>query len=337
MAGKEDSSGVDGAIVYARTKDGWQLALTHWAPAADAKPRPHPVLMVHGLGANRLNLDLDDRYSIARSASQRGFDTYVLELRGAGLSRAPDDQDALRFEWGFNEYADFDMHAAIETITERTGCGQIHGVGHSMGGMLFYCLATRQHKALRSVCAVGTPLIADLQLRPSESRLLKLATKLAPESSQRRVPLRKLMGAAQLLMPVSKHVVDGLLLNLMNTDDDVVMRMSREGIDDVPLQLILELTQQMAKPSADGPYAYESLLNDIDVPVLAIGGSVDRIAPPASARAATERINSRDVRYREMGTAHGDQADYGHVDLLVGRHAPKEVFPLVLDFLEEMD
>jgi hypothetical protein len=43
------------------------------------------------------------------------------------------------------------------------------------------------------------------------------------------------------------------------------------------------------------------------------------------------------LRYREIGCHFGDKADYGHIDLLVGRHAPEEIYPEVLDFLEEMD
>jgi hypothetical protein len=38
-----------------------------------------------------------------------------------------------------------------------------------------------------------------------------------------------------------------------------------------------------------------------------------------------------------MGRRFGDRADYGHGDLLVGRAAPEEVYPLILDFLDEVD
>ena len=61
------------------------------------------------------------------------------------------------------------------------------------------------------------------------------------------------------------------------------------------------------------------------------------LAEAEAVRAAVDRIRSSDVRYREMGNRFGDSADYGHADLLVGRNAPEEVFPLVLDFIEEKD
>ncbi len=70
-------------VVYAPTKDGWQLAMHHWPGRGPA--RRHPVLMVHGLGTNRLSLDMGERHSVAQAARDRGSDVFILELRGAGL------------------------------------------------------------------------------------------------------------------------------------------------------------------------------------------------------------------------------------------------------------
>src|SRR5687768_14984028 len=97
---------------YAPTEDGWRLAIHHWP--AKGERRRHPVLMVHGLGANRLNFDLDDRYSLARAARARGYDVFVLELRGAGLSISPGGQDRFNFQWGFGEYSQVDLPVAVK-------------------------------------------------------------------------------------------------------------------------------------------------------------------------------------------------------------------------------
>src|SRR6185437_13143767 len=131
---------------------------------------------------------------------------------------------------------------------------------------------------------------------------------------------------------------DGILLNLANCESDVVTRMLRDAIDDIPLRLVSEIVAHSAGTNDDvGPYMYESRLHQICVPVMALGGAVDRVATPGSVAAAVARLTSADVRYRQMGTRHGDRADYGHVDLLVGRHAPDEVYPQLIDFLEEVD
>ncbi len=322
--------------IYAPTEDGWRLALHHFS--ARGERRRHPVLMVHGLGANRLNFDLDERYSIARAASLRGFDVFILELRGAGLSISPGGQDRFNFQWGFEEYSHIDVPVAVQSVLELTGAEALHGLGHSMGGMLFYAFGSRRPASLRSIVAVGAPLVRQLRLAPRERRLLQIATRLAPQNIQRRVPMRRLMGVAGRFVPLASRIVDGLLLNAQNCEPDVLSRMAKEAINDVPLKLVLELSHQMANGTiAEGPYAYEHGLGQICVPVFAVGGSVDRIAPPESVAAAVAEMQTPDIRYREMGLRFGDRADYGHIDLLVGRHAPEEVFPLLLDFLEEVD
>lgn len=321
--------------LYAPTDDGWRLALHHW-PAAGQRRR-HPVMMVHGLFANRLNLDLDKRYSVARAAARRGFDVYVLELRGAGLSIAPGGRDRGLFQWGFLDYLHRDYPAAMATALEHSGARALHGLGHSMGGMLFYALGSTRAPQLCSVTAVGSPLLFMAKLGTRERRLLRLAVSLTPNSTQRRVPLRRLFGAAGRFIPLSSRIADGLLLNAANCEPEVMARMAKEGINDVPVQIVLELTRQVFGNGKEGAYAHEAHLGRVEVPALVVAGAVDRIAPAAAVAAAAVRLGSRDVRYREMGKQFGDRADYGHIDLLVGTNAPEEVFPLILDFLEEVD
>ncbi len=327
--------------LYARTEDGWSLARHHFAPRHLS--RRHPVLMVHGIAANRLHFDLDERYSLARAARTRGFEVYVVELRGAGLSGAPGGRDRSLFQWGFADYVERDLPTAIATVLERCGVQALHVIGHSMGGMLRYSLGVSGPGERCSITTLGTPLIGQLGLGMIERRLLQLAGTLGPASNftptaQRRVPLRRLLGAATRFVPFSARLADGILLNGQNCEPEVVARIAREGIADVPIQLISEISTHAAKGfSADGPYAYESHLHKIVAPVFALGGCADRVAPVSSLRLLVSRLVGRDVRYRELGVRFGDRADYGHLDLLVGRNAPDEVYPQVLDFLEEVD
>ncbi|RYF12139.1 MAG: alpha/beta fold hydrolase [Deltaproteobacteria bacterium] len=326
--------------LYARTEDNWALALHHY-PGRGAGQR-HPVLCIHGIAANRLHFDLDERYSFARAARARGFTVYLLELRGAGLSRAPGGRDRLLFQWGFADYAERDVPTAIATVLEHAGVKSLHAVGHSMGGMLCLCGGVQASSEVRSITTVGTPLVGQLGLGLLERRLLQLAGTLGPATtftppSQKRVPLRVLVGAATRFVPFTARLADGILLNGQNTEPEVVRRMAREGIADVPIQMISEITSHAAGSAAGGPYAYESRLYSVRAPTLALAGSADRVAPPASVRQLCSKLQCQDLRYRELGTRFGDRADYGHVDLLVGRNAPEEVYPLILDFLEEVD
>jgi pimeloyl-ACP methyl ester carboxylesterase len=320
---------------YLATEDGWRLALHH--VQSQARQRRHPILMLHGFAANRFTLDLDDRYSLARAASARGFEVYVLELRGAGLSLRPGGK-ANDLQWGFADYSRTDLPVAVKAVLAHSGANAVHGLGHSMGGMLLYSYAVRHPPELRSIASIATPLITELDLAMIERRLVGLAALLSPQTSQLRVPIRSLLNVASRFITVGSMLANDVLLNAANCEAEVMARMAREGISDIPLQLVSEMVHHITQGRiAAGPFAYESQLEHITVPVLALSGAADRVAPPASVEAAIMRVSSRDVRYREMGTRLGSRADYGHIDLMVGLAAPEEVYPAVLDFLEEVD
>ena len=240
------------------------------------------------------------------------------------------------------DYAERDLPRAIEAVLRRSGAARVHGIGHSMGGMLLFCAATTTRHAFCSLTSIGTPLVGELNLGlgTRERRLMQVAARLSPAAAltppaARKVPLRRLLTAAGWVMPLSSRLADNLLYNVANMEPEVLLRLAKTGIQDIPLQLISEITQHMR--GSVGPYAYESRLGHVDVPVFAISGSVDRIAPPNTVSAAVALVRGVDVRYREMGTHFGDRIDYGHVDLLLGTHAPDEVYPQVLDFVEDVD
>lgn len=64
----------------------WRLALWRYHPSPQAKPRNHPLLLLSGVGTNAIGYDLSPEFSFARYMCEQGFDTWILEVRGAGLS-----------------------------------------------------------------------------------------------------------------------------------------------------------------------------------------------------------------------------------------------------------
>ncbi|KAL1810702.1 hypothetical protein ACET3Z_020767 [Daucus carota] len=66
----------------------WRLALWRYKASPQATPRNHPLLLLSGVGTNAIGYDLAPGSSFARYMSSQGFDTWILEFRGAGLSAA---------------------------------------------------------------------------------------------------------------------------------------------------------------------------------------------------------------------------------------------------------
>ncbi|GKV43288.1 hypothetical protein SLEP1_g50600 [Rubroshorea leprosula] len=64
----------------------WRLALWRYLPSPQAPERNHPLLLLSGLGTNAIGFDLSPESSFARFMSAQGYDTWIVELRGAGLS-----------------------------------------------------------------------------------------------------------------------------------------------------------------------------------------------------------------------------------------------------------
>ncbi|KAL0446840.1 UNVERIFIED_CONTAM: hypothetical protein Slati_1811900 [Sesamum latifolium] len=92
----------------------WRLALWRYKPSPQAPPRNHPLLLLSGVGTNAIGYDLAPGSSFARYMCGQGFDTWVLEVRGAGLSmRGSDRKDIEKLAHEKSEQ----MEAAAENVT----------------------------------------------------------------------------------------------------------------------------------------------------------------------------------------------------------------------------
>ncbi|CAM8942167.1 unnamed protein product [Rhodiola kirilowii] len=73
----------------------WKLALWRYTPSAQAPSRNHPLLLLSGVGTNAIGYDLSPESSFARHMSRKGFDTWILEVRGTGLSIHEEDSERI--------------------------------------------------------------------------------------------------------------------------------------------------------------------------------------------------------------------------------------------------
>jgi pimeloyl-ACP methyl ester carboxylesterase len=122
-----------------------------------------------------------------------------------------------------------------------------------------------------------------------------------------------------------------------NLELDVVRFMMSRGVEDLPRSLLLEFSRwYQARHMSDryGLFEFADHLERIRTPMMIVAGSRDGLTPPADIRRVYERIGSEDKIYLEAGREAGLGHDYSHVDLVLGRHAPDEIYPRVADWLE---
>jgi len=194
----------------------WEIALWRYLPravdsrggcgedgadaSARATPRQHSVLLVPGCASNAQSFDLAPKASLSRHLAEAGYDTWVVEMRGIGLSRhtapAPKlfawkDKDAgsqlgsegaayatwkrwalEKMVWDMDTYVNEDLPVAIDYIKQvsRPPSNKVVGIGHSMGGMILYALCgvtARRHPETPPLCGVVT-LASALRLSSTE-------------------------------------------------------------------------------------------------------------------------------------------------------------------------
>jgi predicted alpha/beta hydrolase len=320
-------------IHFPETPDGWRLAL-HRHRSIEPTPRA-AVLLCPGYGCNRHFIDFDERHSLARFLARRGFDAWVVELRGRGQSR-PGEHCVSPTSWTFDDLAAFDLPTAIAHVA-RVSQRPVAWVGHSMGGMLLYAYLG-VHSGGTSPLVAGVTIASPVVFPTASSQLLGaigrglLAVPFADTIHQRLA-----LGALWWLVGRSSMLAVGM--NPENVDRAVVGRALPRALSNVPRRKLMQLAQwstEGAFCSADRQIDYRAALVAVRTPLLVLAGSDDRLATPAAVRRVLDFLPATSATYRELGRHSGASADYGHVDLVLGRRAPDEVFPAIAAWLEEV-
>ncbi len=321
-----------------RTHDGWHLALYRYLPAA----RSHrtPVLLCHGMSSNRWDMDGPGDISLARYLLRRGYDVWVVELRGAGRSTRPTWWNGKRYDWRFEDYVQHDAPALLRKVLHETGAGQIHWVGHSMGGMIAYALLmTPMHSKIASAVTLGSPTMSDVG-HPA------LDFGLPYRGLLRLLPPRVLLGTlarlgapfATLLAYVLSTSIAELGWHEGNADVRLLRTLMLTAVDDLPASLLREFArwyETKAMSDRYGMFDFTEHLERITTPILIIAGSKDGLTPARDLEHVYKRIASRDRSFRIVGKKYGDARDYSHADLILGLHAPTDVYPVVLQWLDK--
>ncbi|MFT3711400.1 MAG: alpha/beta hydrolase [Archangium sp.] len=297
------------------TADGSAIALGRYHARGERRFE-EPVVLAHSLGTNRFNLDFDETYSVARALARRGFETWVLELRGHGLGGSADGAT-------FDTEAEHDVTAALTAILS-TGVKRVSWVGHSRGGLLAYAHVARNPNApLSAIATLGSPLTFTAQ-----PGVQKFIAAVAPTLQLPVLPLQLAGKAWPLGLPPDP--IGKYLLNAANVDSVVI----RQAITFVAADIAGGVGRQFARWVRSGAFDgedgfdYRAGMKHVTQPVLAIAGERDFLVPPVSSHLAST-LTSGPV---ETMTAFG----YGHGDLVLGRNAPKEIIPRLAEFLERV-
>jgi lysosomal acid lipase/cholesteryl ester hydrolase len=330
---------------FAATADGWMLGVRHFRPAV-IDPNKRPVVLCHGLGLNGTFWTIADD-DLPSQLVARGYQVFVFDTRGAGgsyqLGARGKVNSALRQtplkeigegEWSMDDLVQYDVPAVLDYVRTVTGQEQVDWVGHSLGGMLMYAfLEVSPHRdRIATFVSMGSaPLLAN----PTDPKLIRATRNL-------RMLLRysstgRWARPLMLYRPPGLSRVDKYYFADHNVDTRTVSRFYGYTLEAPSRMAFKQLSSYLEDGhllSADGKIDYAARIGEITTPTLFIVGDADLVADVPSSVITFNGLGSTDKTMLRFGAAEGHYGDYGHCDLVWSRHAPREVFPPLIDWLD---
>lgn len=297
--------------------------------AADLESTRAPILLIHGYGQNRYAWHLPAR-SFSNYLARAGFDVFNLDLRGHGRSR----HLGARRPADVAEFAREDIPCAIEEIKRQSEGRPVFLIGHSLGGLVSYAAGPSLGADLAGIVSIGSPylftrgswalrLIGSAML--AVDRRLHLGTgALALKAWGEAVRLARVFIESPFFpSPIRGFHPGSMEPKILGQHMSLAM-----DSGSVPVLRAMFLSAAEARHTGDRMgwmTEFAAPFEALDAPLLVIAGTRDDLAPPESVIPAYERSRSRDKTYRTFPR--------GHIDLVVGKDAPRTVWPLIESWL----
>jgi pimeloyl-ACP methyl ester carboxylesterase len=331
---------------YAYTRDGWRLGIRHYHPCRP-DPAKLPVVLCHGLGLNATFWTLTDDHLPAQLTA-RGYEVFVFDFRASGENaRVGWDARVNRFlrqtpllergerTWDIDDLVENDIPAILNYVERTTGHDRVNWIGHSLGGMMMFPYLELSPEAGRIANFVGMGSTI-IQARTPQSKMLNANRGLCA--------LLGVMSTGRLGRPLmyfrfpGLEKIDRFYYTASNVDRTTVSRFYGFALEDPGPGALRQLAPYLETGhlfSADGSIDYSARLGEIQTASLLIAGDGDIISDVPSTELTHGGLGSKDKTLLKFGKRNGALADYGHCDLVWSRQAPREVFPAIIDWLDQ--
>ena len=267
-------------VVDVRTQDGVWLALRRFEAA---RPRRGVLLAMHAMFANGAYFDRPRGQGFATALSRGGFETFVLDFRGHGLSETP------RRGWTLDDYARLDLPAALRAIEAECGAepAEVTWLGHSLGGLV----------SLAALASQSAP--------PPRALVLATTNIWRRPPPLRRALIELLDGTARLFGRAPIRALG------VGTDDEQA----------VYTRQLSSFVRTGRFASADLRIDYDAALGKIALPVLTIAGGGDLLCRPDEARDLSRRLTAATHEEIVVSRAAGYAFDATHFSLWTSARA----------------
>lgn len=233
--------------------------------------------------------------------------------------------------WVLDDYSFKDVPAVLKYVRNATGQRKVYWVGHSMGGIVMLCyLIKNSDPDIAGLVTVGSQLTMPpgkiVQTYIEQLQFLRLM-ELQGDSS-------KIAKAKEIAQATS----DDMFYNPYNRDPQIASMLHSIGSDTPSVGVLgqyLELVSSGELKTYNNTFNFSNYASKITVPYLIMGGGADELAPPQVQQFLYQHVSSKDKTLDILGTSNGYSINYGHNDSLVSMRAAQEVYPRILNWLDQ--
>jgi pimeloyl-ACP methyl ester carboxylesterase len=324
------------------TSDGTEVRLTHYAMGTKG-----PVVLAPGYGnaARVFALDTVPK-SFTEYLGEHGYDVWLFDYR------ASPDLPASATQFTADDIAMRDWPAAIAHVRRETGAESVQAVAHCIGGLTLFMAIGGGLEGVRSAtfsALAGHPIPTPANRLRAHARvptvlrragMPAISTEYRPDSRQDRA-LERVMRALPIRRmhdsPVGRRIyfIYGDVFDHSRIDETVMAESVPSFFGTSNMTFFEHMGVMVRKGGravdARGRDVYLSNTDRYRMPIAFLTGEHNRMFLPRGLEATHDLLRS--ANGPELYTRHVVPG-YAHLDLWLGREAPRDVFPIVLDELE---
>lgn len=273
-----------------KTPDGAILAMSRIKPKG-ASLLPFPVILVHGSYSNRGFWISKKGEGLGPYLADQGFDVWIPELRGHGLSPKGPNFSAITAE----DQIRHDL-PAIQTAVHAITGAPCFWIGHSFGGL--FVIASLSAEWMRQDMVRG---------------LVTFGSQIS-------------FGDRYLKMPPVAWTISAFI-RIMGHFPAPRLGLGPETEPAGAMRETIRWKQFRGRWATAAGRSYWDGLSAVSIPVLTYAAAGDKNDPPAGCRKLHKQLGGIDKMFIVLGRDNGFSKNFNHTDMVVSKEARLEVWP----------
>lgn len=283
-------------VNWIMTEDNAEIAVSH-IPPTHSNSDTIPVVLIHGTYSKRNFWVSPKGIGIGPFLAEAGFDVWIPELRGHGLSPKGSSFSEITAE----QQIRYDLQTVQQYVYSRNKARQ-SWVGHSFGGVYILaslaCQWLDQH-IMRNLVTFGS------QISKGEAFL-------------------KIPGVSWICSMIVKRI--GYF---------PAPRLGLGPEVEAPAATVemIGWKKFLGKWTNSKGFCYWDGMAGIHIPFYAFAGTADKSDPIEGCRILFDSVGSKNKTFTALGKQSGFLVDYDHTGMIVSKESKEEIWPLIIEML----